>query len=125
MRLLKQYYLAIALFSLRIPAIWTVMLIYSLFQVILLYFQGSCSFLPLNVVECARVNPEDVNYIVVNLPKIDNSPKAISEIKESSTMISKGLKTVGNSISKLAPALAGIIISKVALLFIVIFKNIK
>lgn len=72
------------------------------------HLQGLCSFLPLNMVECAGADPEDVNHAVVNLLKIDNSPKAISEIKESSTIISEGLKTIGNSIFKLAPALAGI-----------------
>ncbi len=60
MRLLKKFSLAIALFFLRIPAIWYVISLYCLFQMILLYFQGSCSFLPLNVVECAGISAEDV-----------------------------------------------------------------
>ena len=108
MRFFKNHFLAIALFSLRISAIWYVIFIYCLFQGILVYFQIPFSILPLSVVECAGINPEDINSTVSNLPKIDNNSNAISEVKESSTVISEGLKTVGNSISKLAPALAGI-----------------
>ena len=95
-----NYILAIALFSLRIPAIWYVIILYLLFQVFL--------FLPFNMVECAGINPDDVNSTAPDLPKVNNCPNAIYEIKDSSTVISEGFKTVGNSLSKLAPALAGI-----------------
>lgn len=67
------------------------------------------SFL-LKTVECSGDILGDINSncTVSNLSKIDKSPNAIKEINDSSAVISEGLKTVGNSISKLAPALTGV-----------------
>lgn len=64
----------------------------------------------LKTVECSGDMSKDINYncTVSNLSEVDKLPKASKEINDSSAMISEGLKTVGDSISKLAPALAGI-----------------
>lgn len=117
--MMKKVYnmiLAIVLFSLRIPAIWYVIIFYLLFQVCVL---------SLNVVECIGSNPNGLTPYASNLPDCsNNTPDSRggeaapglchrgpsgpgAEVKDSSTVISEGLKTIGNSIYKLAPALAG------------------
>ena len=63
----------------------------------------------LKTVECSGDIPEGINSncSVSTLPKIDKLPNAIKEINDSSSVITEGLKAVGDGISKLTPALAG------------------
>jgi hypothetical protein len=131
MRFFKKYYLAIALFSLRIPTIWSVMLIYSLFQVILLYFQVSFSFLPLNVVECAGLSAEDVvssertsqpNIIKEEVSGMLNSDKISQKYQDSkpedlkvsvnlesdtATVLSSALTSIGKTFESYVPVISG------------------
>jgi hypothetical protein len=131
MRFFKKYYLAIALFSLRISAIWSVMLIYSLFQVILLYFQVSFSFLPLNVVECAGLSAEDVvssertsqpNIIKEEVSGMLNSDKISQKYQDSkpedlkvsvnlesdtATVLSSALTSIGKTFESYVPVISG------------------
>lgn len=98
MKQFNNLILAIARFPLRIPAIWYLILLYVLFQVLL----------PFNMVECSGGDSYNVNPTISDIPQVEESPKPILETKDSSALISEGLKTIGNSIYKIAPALAGI-----------------
>lgn len=59
MKKLNKYSLAIALFFLRVPTFWYLVLTFMLAQMVLLYLQASSSFLHLNAVECMSSNPDD------------------------------------------------------------------
>jgi hypothetical protein len=70
--------LAIALFSLRIPAIYFIILIYSLFNTICYYKFGYSFFYTLQIIEYEELNPENV------LSSINDTN---SQIRNSITML--------------------------------------